>query len=144
MKKLNECKILVTPTSYGSQDTTLKTDLEILVDKVVYNTTGKPLRSDQLQMILADMDGMIAGLDEIDKKALESAPNLKVVARYGVGYNNVDLKAAKLNKITVTNTPGANAKSVAELTIALILNLLRPVLPAAKGVQDGEWPRFKG
>ncbi len=144
MKPLKECKVLVTPTSYASQDESLKTILEEKVGKVIYNTTGKPLKSAQLQSMLAGVDGMIAGLDEIDAAAMAAAPDLKVIARYGVGCNNVDLVAAKKHHITVTNTPGANAKSVAELTIALILNLIRPVLPAVKGLREGDWPRLKG
>jgi D-3-phosphoglycerate dehydrogenase len=144
MKDLKDCKILVTPTSYGSQEPGLKTDLEALVGEVIYNTTGKPLSSEQLQELLPDVDGLIAGLDEIDAKVLSSAPELKIVARYGVGYNNVDLETAKTLGIIVTNTPGANAVAVAELTIGLILNLLRPILPAVNRTKNGEWPRFKG
>jgi D-3-phosphoglycerate dehydrogenase len=144
MKPLKECKVLVTPRSYGSQDPSLKTDLEEMVGEVVYNTTGKSLQSEQLQEMLKDVDGMIAGLDDIDARALQAAPDLKVVARYGVGINNVDLEAAAEQGITVTNTPGANAVSVAELTIGLILNMLRPILPAVQKTRQGEWPRFKG
>lgn len=144
MKRLAECKVLVTATSYASQDERLRTTLEGKVGEVVYNTTGKPLSSIQLQELLPDVDGMIAGLDQIDAAALASAQKLKVVARYGVGYNNVDLEAARLHQVIVTNTPGANAKSVAELTITLILNLLRPVIPALQKTKAGEWPRFKG
>jgi len=144
MKSLADCKILVTATSYASQDEKLRTTLEEKVGQVLYNNTGKPLSSSQLQELLPAVDGMIAGLDEIDSAALSSAPKLKIVARYGVGYNNVDLEAARLHQIIVTNTPGANAKSVAELTIALILNLLRPVIPAVEKTREGEWPRFKG
>jgi D-3-phosphoglycerate dehydrogenase len=144
MKRLTECKVLVTATSYASQDERLQTTLEEKVGEVVYNTTGKPLSSTQLRDLFPAVDGMIAGLDEIDAAALASAPELKVVARYGVGYNNVDLEAARLHKVIVTNTPGANAKSVAELTIALILNLLRPVIPAVQKTKKGEWPRYKG
>ena len=144
MKDLKEVKVLVTPTSYGSQDPSLKTDLERVVGDVVYNTTGKPLSSAQLQEMLIDVDAMIAGLDEIDASALDAAPDLKIIARYGVGYNNVDLDKARERSIVVTNTPGANAAAVAELTIGLILNLLRPIIPAAQGVKNGEWPRFKG
>lgn len=144
MKSLAECKVLVTATSYASQDERLRTTLEGEVGEVVYNTTGKPLSSLQLQELLPAVDGMIAGLDEIDAAALASASELKVVARYGVGYNNVDLEAARLHKVIVTNTPGANAKSVAELTVTLILNLLRPVIPAVKLTKKGEWPRFRG
>jgi len=144
MKPLDKCKVLVTPTSYASQDQKLKTDLEELVGDVIYNTTGKPLTSTQLQEVLPGVDGMIAGLDEIDGTAISSAKDLKVIARYGVGYNNVDLEAAKSHGITVTNTPGANSKSVAELSMALILNLLRPVIPCNLQTKEGEWPRYKG
>ncbi len=144
MKDLKDCKVLVTPTSYGSQEEALKTDLESTVGEVVYNTTGKPLSSSQLQDLLPGVDGMIAGLDEIDAAALDSADQLKVVARYGVGYNNVDLEAASDKGVVVTNTPGANAAAVAELTVALILDLLRPVLPAAAETKSGKWPRYKG
>jgi len=144
MKDLKDCKILVTPTSYGSQDPELKTELEEMVGEVVYNNTGKPLSSDQLKELLIDVDGYIAGLDEIDAGALDFAPMLKVISRYGVGYNNVDLDAAAKNGVIVTNTPGANAIAVAELTIALILNMVRPILPAVQKMKEGEWPRYKG
>jgi len=115
-----------------------------LVGEVVYNNTGKPLSSDQLKDLLIDVDGYIAGLDEIDAGAFDSAPVLKVISRYGVGYNNVDLSAAAKNGVIVTNTPGANAIAVAELTIALILNMLRPILLAVQRTKQGEWPRYKG
>jgi D-3-phosphoglycerate dehydrogenase len=144
MKPLKQCKVLVTPTSYASQDESLKLDLEREVAEVVYNTTGKPLSSKQLQDLLSDVDGMIAGLDELDEAAINAAPELKVIARYGVGYNNVDLDAAKNRGVIVTNTPGANAKSVAELSVALMLNLLRPVIPCSIQTSRGEWPRYKG
>jgi D-3-phosphoglycerate dehydrogenase len=144
MKPLQECKVLVTATSYASQDESLKIDLESKVADVRYNTTGKPLTSLQLQEMLPGVDGMIAGLDEINDQALLAAKELKVVARYGVGVNNVDLEAAKRRGIIVTNTPGANSKSVAELTVALILLLLRPVMQCAQLTREGGWPRFKG
>ena len=144
MKALIDCKVLVTPTSFGSQDPRLKEELESQVGEVIYNTTGKPLTSLQLQEMLVGVDGFIAGLDVIDSAALTAADQLKVIARYGVGYNNVDLQAAREKGIIVTNTPGANAVAVAELTVALILDLLRPILPAAAQTRSGEWPRFKG
>ncbi len=144
MKALKDCRVLVTPTSYGSQDPALKSDLESLVAEVIYNTTGKPLSSDQLQELLPEIDGMIAGLDEIDAQALAAANDLKVVVRYGVGYNNVDLDTAREKGIVVSNTPGANAVAVAELTLALILNMLRPIMPAVQRTKSGEWPRYKG
>ncbi|MFN2143934.1 MAG: phosphoglycerate dehydrogenase, partial [Anaerolineales bacterium] len=106
--------------------------------------TGKPLSGDELIDLLAGVDGYIAGLDQITAEVLEAAGELKVISRYGVGYNNVDLEAARDKDIVVTNTPGANAKSVAELAVGLILDLMRPIIPANTQTKDGEWPRFKG
>lgn len=144
MKPLSDCHVLVTPTSYGRHDPSLKSELEALVGRVTYNPTGKPLSSAQLVELLPDVDGYIAGLDTIDAAAIEAAPHLQVIARYGVGVDQVDLEAAKARGVTVCNTPGANSKSVAELTIALMLDLVRPVITAATATKNGEWLRTSG
>jgi phosphoglycerate dehydrogenase-like enzyme len=144
MKPLASCHVLVTPTSYGRHDERLRAELESCVGRVSYNMTGKPLSSAQLAALLPGVDGFIAGLDAIDAAALASADSLRVIARYGVGVDNVDLEAAAARGIAVTNTPGANAASVAELTISLLLLLARPVLPAAAATRAGEWPRTSG
>jgi hypothetical protein len=83
MKPLKECRILVTATSYGKNDANLISYLENQVGEVTYNTTGKPLNSKQLQSLLPDMDGYIAGLDSIDRQAILSANKLQVIARGG-------------------------------------------------------------
>ncbi len=143
-KPLSQCNILVTPTSYGAQDARLITELERQVQKVTYNRSGKPLTSVQLQEMLPGIDGYIAGLDAIDAAALEAADSLRVIARYGVGYSNVDMQASRARNVVVTNTPGANSKSVAELAIALMLNLLRPIENASAETRTGGWPRIPG
>jgi phosphoglycerate dehydrogenase-like enzyme len=143
MKSLSECHVLVTPTSFP-QNTALCEELESRVGRVTYNPTGKPLGSERLCELLGDVDGYIAGLDVIDAAALDAARRLLVISRYGVGVSNVDLEAARRRGIIVTNTPGANSKAVAELTFALMLNLLRPVLQAAIETREGDWPRLKG
>jgi hypothetical protein len=66
---LKNCRVLVTPTSYGKNDPSLKTFLEERVGEVIYNPTAKPLGSAQLQPFLKGVDGPIAGLDEIDGAA---------------------------------------------------------------------------
>ncbi len=144
MKPLSDCHVLVTPTSYGRTDPSLKSRLEAAVSRVTYNLTGKPYSSAQLQALLPEVDGYIAGLDEIDRAAIASGSHLRVIARYGVGTNNVDLAAAAQHGVVVTNTPGANAASVAELTIGLMLNMLRPIAAAADETRQGGWPRLKG
>ena len=141
---LKNAHILVTATSYGKNDPRLKTELEAQVASVTYNPTGKPLTSAQLAELLPGMDGFIAGLDVIDAAALKAADRLKVIARYGVGFDNVDLAAARARGIVVTNTPGANSVSVAELALALMLALARQLPEAVSAVHAGNWPRLSG
>jgi D-3-phosphoglycerate dehydrogenase len=141
---LKNCRILVTPTSYGKNDPRLKSQLEAVAGEVIYNPTGKPLASTDLCRLLPDIDGYIAGLDQIDKTALLTANRLQVIARYGVGYDNVDLQAARERGIIVTNTPGANSVSVAELALGLMLALARQLTQADAAVRRGEFPRMSG
>lgn len=142
--KLKECRLLVTPTSYGKNDPRLKSDLEAMVGEVTYNSTGKPLTSTQVRDLLPGIDGYIAGLDAIDAAALAAGNRLRVIARYGVGVDNVDLEVAKHRKIVVTNTPGANSVSVAELALGLMLALARQIPEAVEAVHLGKWPRYSG
>jgi phosphoglycerate dehydrogenase-like enzyme len=141
---LKQYKVLVTPTTFGLFDKRLRRELEAAVGEVIYNQCGRPLASSELREMLPGCHGFIAGLDRVDGVALESADQLKVIARYGAGVDNIDLKAAARKKITVTNTPHANAVSVAELTIALLLSLARSIPEAAASVRSGGWPRLQG
>jgi D-3-phosphoglycerate dehydrogenase len=141
---LRHCSLLVTPTSYGKNDARLKSELEDAVARVTYNPAGRPLTSAEVSSLLPGTDGYIAGLDTIDRSALESADRLRVIARYGVGLDNVDLEAAREKGITVTNTPGANAVSVAELALGLLLALARQIPEAASAIRQGKWPRLSG
>lgn len=141
---LRHCKILVTPTSYGSRNPKLRSELEAAVGEVVYNTSGRPLTSAELRAHLPGCDGLIAGLDTIDRPALEAADRLRVIARYGVGVERVDLEAARSKGVRVTNTPGANSVSVAELTVGLMIALARQIPGAVEATRAGEWRRISG
>ncbi|MCA9996410.1 MAG: phosphoglycerate dehydrogenase [Anaerolineales bacterium] len=143
MRDLKSCRVLVTPRSFGQSDPRMKDELETAVNEVIYNPTQQPLTSKQLRGLLADCDGYIAGLDHIDRDVLEHAPRLKVIARYGVGVDKVDLDAAQALGIVVTNTPAANATSVAELTLGLMLSLARQIPAANSAMHNGEWPRYR-
>jgi D-3-phosphoglycerate dehydrogenase len=144
LKPLKECRVLVTPTSYGKEEPALRTQLESQVGEVIYNTTGKPLASDQLVELIQGIDGYIAGLDMISANVIEAADCLKIIARYGVGVDAVDLEAAKRKGIIVTNTPGANSSSVAELALGLMLSLARNIPAAVEMTRSGQWPRLRG
>ena len=142
--ELKQCRILVTPRTFGESDPKLKTTLEESVREVVYSPFRRPLTSSELAAMLRGIDGCIAGLDRFDREAIASADRLKVIARYGVGVDNVDLAAAAERGIVVTNTPGSNAAAVAELAVALMLNLARGICAADRATHSGEWPRFAG
>jgi D-3-phosphoglycerate dehydrogenase len=144
MKGMMDCQVLVTATSFGRADPEMKAYLESQVGEVTYNSYGRPLASVELVPLLHEVDGMIAGLDCINRQAIESAARLKVIARYGVGVDAVDLEVAAARGIVVTNTPGANAASVAELAIALMLALARDIPAAVQATKSGGWPRLNG
>lgn len=141
---LRTCRVLVTPTSYAKHDPRLKSELAAAVGEVIYNPTTRPLTSAELRDLLPGCHGFIAGLDTIDRAALAAADGLQVIARYGVGVEKVDLEAAREKGVRVTNTPGANSTSVAELTLGLLIALARQLPTAAQATRVGEWPRLAG
>jgi phosphoglycerate dehydrogenase-like enzyme len=134
----------VTATSYGKNDPRLRSELQSAVGQVIYNLFGRPLTSAEVSALLPGCDGYIAGLDFIDRPALEHADRLKVIARYGTGVDRVDLAAAAEKSIVVTNTPFANAVSVAELTIGMILSLARSIPALTADTRSGGWSRMAG
>jgi D-3-phosphoglycerate dehydrogenase len=143
-KPLSECRVLVTPTTFGKEDPGLRSTLEKTVGQVIYSPVARPLSSPELLPLLEEVDGCIAGLDQIDTAVIEAAKRLQVIARYGVGVDRVDVKAATRKGIVVTNTPGANSVAVAELAIGLMLALGRRICPANQATRSGEWPRYSG
>ncbi len=91
---------------------------------------------------LADADAvLIRSATRVDVEALAAAPNLKVVARAGVGLDNVDVKAATAAGVMVVNAPTSNIISAAELTIGHILSLARRIPAAHASLAGGEWKR---
>ena len=121
-------KILVTPTSL--QPDKKSAELEVLrafSNDLVFNPTGRPLTEEELIPLLQDCDGYVAGLDFITEKVIAACPKLKVISRYGVGYDRVDVEAARKHNVIVTNTPGVNSEAVGELAFALILAVARKI-----------------
>jgi len=138
-------KILVTPTSLQPDRKSAALDrLKEFSEDLVFNSLGRPLEEDELIPLLKDCDGYIAGLDQVTARVIDSCSKLKVISRYGVGADRVDLQAAKAKGIAVTNTPGANAEAVGELAFALILSAARQVSYLDKSTRDGGWVRSTG
>lgn len=93
----------------------------------------------QLAPMLAQAVGWIAGAGPVTAAHLSAAPHLRVLARYGVGVDAVDLAAAAAQGIVVTNIPGANTAAVADHALALMLGALRDVAVGDRRVRTGNW-----
>ncbi|UNK71266.1 phosphoglycerate dehydrogenase [Microbacterium sp. H1-D42] len=98
----------------------------------------------ELRSLLHGADAWIAGTGPVTAEHLAAAPKLKVIARYGVGYEAVDLAAAAARGIPVTNTPGANASAVADHAIGLMLAALRTIPDGDRRVRAGDWSVRRG
>ncbi len=137
-------QILITPRSFAAYD---KTPIYMLKDagfEVILNPKGRPLLEEELVELLADAVGIIVGTDKMTARVLENAPNLKVISKYGVGIDNIDIDAATARKIIVTITPGVNTISVAELTFGLMIAAARKIVNADRLVRDGKWSSVIG
>ncbi len=108
------------------------------------NTTGHPLTRDEILERAVDCDGMISLLsDRIDGDLIRSLANCRVIANYAVGYNNIDLGAAREMGIAVTNTPGILTSATAEITFTLILAAARNLVPGEKMMRDNAFPGWQ-
>src|SRR5258708_28251377 len=93
---------------------------------------------------LADADALIVrSAVKVNADVLAQAPKLRVIGRAGVGVDNVDLPAATAAGVLVMNTPGGNAVSVAEHTLALMLSLARSIPLASQSTKSGKWEKRK-
>jgi len=112
-----------------------------LLRKAGFDVEETPtITSDQLQSRITEFDAVvIRGRTKITGPLLNSTSKLRVVARSGVGLDNVDLEAARTKSIKVISTPAAPTTSVAELTIGLMLAVLRKISYADRTIKEGKW-----
>lgn len=130
--------VLATPRSFAKQDPEPLKLLERHGCRVIrLPKDGGELRP-QLMEYLPEADGIIAGLEPYDAELLSRGVKLRVISRYGVGVDNIDLGLAGARGIAVTNTPGANSDSVADLAMALMLCSARQVCLMNKRLCAGQ------
>lgn len=137
-------KILISTTTYGEYD---PSPINALKDKgleILTNPYGRKLKPDEVITLAKDCIGIIAGTEPLGKDILEKLSSLKVISRCGTGIDNVDLNTAHRLGIKVYNTPDAPTQAVSELTLALMLNLLRRVSLMDRQVHEGQWGKNMG
>jgi len=111
---------------------------------VVRSPYDRPLAEAEMVDLIGGVHGVVVGVDEVTARVIQASTDLKVIAKHGVGVDNIDLAAATAAGIVVTNTPQANKVAVAELTIALMLALARRLLKQHQVVSGGGWARQMG
>ena len=137
-------KALITTIPFGDKN---HLPLELLGNagiEYLINPFNKKLTEDQLADMVTDFDVIIAGTEPITEKVMERGSNLKLISRVGIGLDSVDLLAARKRNIKVSYTPDAPAPAVAELTIGLMLVLLRSVHVSNSQMHQGQWYRYFG
>lgn len=136
-------KVLISTSSFGKAD---ERPLRICEEKMdmVLNPYGRKLTTEEFIDLSADVDAVIAGVENITREALEKRPNIKVISRCGVGMDSVDQDACKEFGIKLYNTPNAPVDSVAELTITIMLDLLKNVSNMNMALKSGLWNKMTG
>ncbi len=140
-------KILITTSSFGANSTE---PLDLLRNQgliPVTNPHGKTLSEAQVQDLIREHRpcALLAGVEPLTRSVMDAGlPELRVISRCGTGMDNVNLDAAKLLGIAVRNTPEAPAEAVAELTLGLILSLIRNISTHDQCVKSGRWEKKMG
>lgn len=109
-----------------------------------FNDSGRTLAGDELIAFLRGCGRAIVALERIDETVLAALPELRVISKYGVGLDNIDLTAAERHGKRVGWTAGVNRRSVAELAIGFAIALLRHIPQSRQGVLDGTWRQWTG
>ena len=139
--------ILATTSSFGKGSAKVLKDLQEKAFNVVVNPYGRKLTEEELKELLNQHRpiGLLAGTEPVTDSVLNSAKEyLKVISRVGVGWDNVDRKAAEELGIQVFRTEGVLNQAVAELTLGLMLAALRNILRQDREIRSGKWHKYMG
>ncbi|MFQ7469102.1 phosphoglycerate dehydrogenase [Amedibacillus dolichus] len=137
-------KVLITPrgfAKYGQKEIERMRNAGL---EVHYNDTGLAYTHEEFKKLGKDADAIIVGVDCLDAKMMSDCPNLKVVCKFGVGTDNIDLDYAKEHNIYVGRCVGGNSRSVAEHVVALMFAEAKNLYYAINEVKDHKWTKPTG
>ena len=137
-------KVLITARSFRDTPGAHKQLLAAAGCELVECPNQHPLGASELAQWIGGVDAAILGLDVVNDAVLAAADRLRVISRYGVGVDAVDVPAATRHGVIVTITPGANSVAVAELAIALLMALARSIPYHDRVAKQGQWSRVGG
>lgn len=137
-------RVLVASRSFGPNCPAAIERLHALNCEIIPNNLGRALTEEELLARVGESDALISGTEPVTARVLAAAPRLKVIAKHGVGYENIDLEAARARGIPVLLAGNVIADSVADMALALLLALARQVPQGNHSVHAGEWKRMVG
>lgn len=126
------------------RNATLCAELETKYPHVTFADPAHRLDEDSLVALLRGHDRAIVGLERVDDRVLEQLPELKVISKYGVGLDGIDVTALARRGIKLGWTGGVNRRSVAELTLAFAIALFHRVPECEAALRRGEWRKLVG
>ena len=135
--------VAVTSRSFSKNEKLIEV-LQSKYKKIKLNQEGLSLSGESLISFCNDADKVIVGLERFDSEILDNLPNLKVLSKYGVGLNNIDLQELKKRNIKLGFTAGVNKRPVAELTMSLIFTSLRRTHNSLEKIKRGTWWQERG
>ena len=137
-------KVVVSSISFSKNKKLVK-ELTSIFPNSIINEKGKRYVGQELVNYFKDADAVILGIEQVDEKLLQSLPKLKLISKYGVGLDNIDLEACKRNNIQIGWTGGVNKTSVAEMTLGFMLMLLRNLYITSNQLKfDSVWNKNGG
>jgi phosphoglycerate dehydrogenase-like enzyme len=136
-------KIRVSTVAF-STNTILVSELKKYFQDVIVNEKGVRIPENELVDFYKDAEGIIVGLEKITPEILDQLPNLKIIAKYGVGLDNIDIDACIKKNIKIGWTGGVNKRSVAEMALGFMLALSRNLYITSNQLKSGFWNKNGG
>ncbi len=136
--------ILVASRSFGKNCPEVLDAMRAAGGVFLPNDLDRAPTEEELIARIGEADVLISGTEPVTARVLAAAPGLKVISKHGVGYENIDLDAARARGIPVAIAGGAIADSVADMALALLLALARQIPQGNASVKAGAWKRFVG
>ena len=127
-----------------SKNIILQEELSKYFSDIKLNLSGKRFIKEELINYIGDADAIVVGLEIIDKEVLSACKNLKIISKYGVGLNNIDLEECKKKNIAIGWSGGVNKLSVAEMTLGYMLMLSRNLFVTSNQLKKGQWNKSGG
>lgn len=137
-------KIIVTPRGFAKCGLENAEIMKAAGFDVDYNATGLAYTKEEFYRVTEDADGVIVGVETVDRAYIDAHPKLKAVVKFGVGTDNIDLEYCKQKGIFVGRTVGSNARTVAETAISFVIADSKNLFDSISNTRNHSWTKMTG